>query len=179
MDYQEIKENFICITPKQAEFLDEIVKKVNPNSKVVLMDVTSLFKQLLSGKNQNNDYTPYTLIRLLTDKLELPDKILYLDISAKSILFMFIFSVKLLFSISIMFVKSLLLSCELLYYAITFYVLRAFNIAVSYTDLFFVICGTSFAITACVFIPTPGGSGGIEFAFTSIFVFIASGMIFC
>ena len=62
------------------------------------------------------------------------------------------------------------------YYAITFYVLRAFNIAVSYTDLFFVICGTSFAITACVFIPTPGGSGGIEFAFTSIFVFIASGI---
>ncbi len=62
------------------------------------------------------------------------------------------------------------------YYAITFYVLRAFNIAVSYADLFFVICGTSFAITACVFIPTPGGSGGIEFAFTSIFVFIASGI---
>lgn len=79
LNYQEIKENFVCITPKQAEFLDEIVKKVNPNSKVVLMDVTSLFKQLLSGKNQNNDYTPYTLIRLLTDKLELPDKILYLD----------------------------------------------------------------------------------------------------
>lgn len=62
------------------------------------------------------------------------------------------------------------------YYAITFYILRAFNIAVSYSDLFFVICGTAFAITACVFIPTPGGSGGIEFAFTSIFVFIASGI---
>lgn len=62
------------------------------------------------------------------------------------------------------------------YYAITFYILRSFNIDCSYTDLFFVICGTSFAITTCVFIPTPGGSGGIEFAFTSIFVFIASGI---
>lgn len=62
------------------------------------------------------------------------------------------------------------------YYAITFYILRSFNIGVSYKDLFFVICGTSFAITTCVFIPTPGGSGGIEFAFTSIFVFIASGI---
>ena len=62
------------------------------------------------------------------------------------------------------------------YYAITFYILRSFNIGISYKDLFFVICGTSFAITTCVFIPTPGGSGGIEFAFTSIFVFIASGI---
>ncbi len=62
------------------------------------------------------------------------------------------------------------------YYAITFYILRAFNIECSYNDIFFVICGTSFAITTCVFIPTPGGSGGIEFAFTSIFVYIASGI---
>lgn len=64
----------------------------------------------------------------------------------------------------------------LVYYAITFYILRAFNINCSYSDIFFVVCGTSFAITTCVFIPTPGGSGGIEFAFTSIFVFIASGI---
>ncbi len=62
------------------------------------------------------------------------------------------------------------------YYAITFYILKAFNIECSYKDIFFVICGTSFAITTCVFIPTPGGSGGIEFAFTSIFVYIASGI---
>lgn len=62
------------------------------------------------------------------------------------------------------------------YYAITFYILRAFNVDCSYKDIFYVICGTSFAITTCVFIPTPGGSGGIEFAFTSIFVYIASGI---
>ena len=62
------------------------------------------------------------------------------------------------------------------YYAITFYILRSFNIGISYKDLFFVICGTSFAITTCVFIPTPGGSGGIEFAFTSIFFFFFSGI---
>lgn len=64
----------------------------------------------------------------------------------------------------------------LLYYAITFYILRAFNIKCGYEDLFFVICGTAFVIIGCVFIPTPGGSGGIEFAFTSIFIYIASGI---
>lgn len=61
-------------------------------------------------------------------------------------------------------------------YAITFYILRTFKIDVGYEDLFFVICGTAFAITTCVFIPTPGGSGGIEFAFSSIFTFVASGL---
>lgn len=64
----------------------------------------------------------------------------------------------------------------LIYYAITFYVLRAFNIDCNYKDMLFVICGTAFVIIGCVFIPTPGGSGGIEFAFTSIFVYIASGI---
>ncbi len=64
----------------------------------------------------------------------------------------------------------------LVYYAITFYILKAFNINCNYSDMFFVMCGTAFVIIGCVFIPTPGGSGGIEFAFTSIFVFIASGI---
>lgn len=64
----------------------------------------------------------------------------------------------------------------LIYYAITFYILRSFNINVQYKDFLFVMCGTAFVIIGCVFVPTPGGSGGIEFAFTSIFVFIASGI---
>lgn len=60
-----------------------------------------------------------------------------------------------------------------IYYAITFYILKALHIDVGYNDLFFVICGTSFAITMVVFVPTPGSSGGIEFAFKSIFVSLA------
>lgn len=79
LDYSELKENFVCITKEQSDCLDNLVKKVNPESKVILMDVTTIFKQLLSDKNQKNDYTPYTLTRLLIDKLDMPDKILYLD----------------------------------------------------------------------------------------------------
>jgi hypothetical protein len=63
------------------------------------------------------------------------------------------------------------------YYAITFYILLALHIDVSYADFFFVMCGSSFAITAVVFVPTPGSSGGIEFAFESIFFSLAGGAI--
>ena len=79
LDYTEIKPNFCCITPEQADFLDNLVKQTNAQSQVKLIDTTIMFKQLLYGKNHNNDYSPYTLIRLLIDKIDLPDKILYLD----------------------------------------------------------------------------------------------------
>lgn len=64
-----------------------------------------------------------------------------------------------------------------LYYSITFYILKALHIDVSYNDFFFIMCGTSFAITAVVFVPTPGSSGGIEFAFSSVFTSLAGGAI--
>ncbi len=60
------------------------------------------------------------------------------------------------------------------YYATTYFILHAFGVGVPVNELFFVICGTSFAITMVVFLPTPGSSGGIEFAFQSIFASIAS-----
>ncbi|MBQ8720186.1 MAG: flippase-like domain-containing protein [Clostridia bacterium] len=61
------------------------------------------------------------------------------------------------------------------YYVTTFFILRALWVDVPLTDIFFVICGTSFAVTMVVFIPTPGSSGGIEFAFKSVFATIAAG----
>lgn len=61
------------------------------------------------------------------------------------------------------------------FYAATFYILRALHVAVEYSDMFFVICGSSFAITMVVFIPTPGSSGGIEFAFQRVFASLAGG----
>lgn len=62
------------------------------------------------------------------------------------------------------------------YYAITFYILRALGVPVGYGDMFFIICGTSFAITMVVFVPTPGSSGGIEFAFNSVLANIGGGL---
>ena len=57
----------------------------------------------------------------------------------------------------------------LAYYAISFFVLKAININIGIEHLFFTVCASSFAITAVVFLPTPGSSGGIEYAFTVIF----------
>lgn len=56
-----------------------------------------------------------------------------------------------------------------IYYAISFFVLKAIGVSVGYDQLFFIVSATSFAITAVVFLPTPGSAGGIEFAFTTIF----------
>lgn len=62
-----------------------------------------------------------------------------------------------------------------IYYLTTYFILLALHVNVSASDIFFIISGTSFAITMVVFMPTPGSSGGIEFAFKSVFATIASG----
>lgn len=79
--------------------------------------------------------------------------------------------------------KGAFLSCYVIkfitmgvYYAITFFILKALNVDVGPDKLVFIIFSTAFAITMCVFIPTPGGSGGIEFAFKSIFQAVAVGI---
>lgn len=61
------------------------------------------------------------------------------------------------------------------YYVTTYFILLALHIPVSTADIFFIICGTSFAITMVVFLPTPGSTGGIEFAFKSVFACLAGG----
>ena len=63
-----------------------------------------------------------------------------------------------------------------IYYATTYFILKALHVSVTASDLPFIISSTAFAITMCVFIPTPGSSGGIEFAFKSIFQAIAVGI---
>lgn len=64
-----------------------------------------------------------------------------------------------------------------IYYSMTYFILRSLGIGVTINDLFFIMCGTSFAITMVVFLPTPGSSGGIEFAFQSVFSSLAGGTI--
>lgn len=54
-------------------------------------------------------------------------------------------------------------------YAITFFIIRALHIDVGWDQMFFVMCGTAFATTMCVFLPTPGASGGVELAFAMVF----------
>ncbi|HBJ18534.1 MAG TPA: hypothetical protein DDY70_02145 [Clostridiales bacterium] len=61
------------------------------------------------------------------------------------------------------------------YYAVTFFIIRALHLDIGFDRLFFVVLGSAFAVTTVVFVPTPGSSGGIEFAFSSIFAALALG----
>lgn len=83
MDVSYLNPKFTPIEDDQIEFIDKMVKETNPNSKVVKVDVTELYKKELGGSPNEGSYcTPYTLLRLLADKVEgMPeDKLLYLDI---------------------------------------------------------------------------------------------------
>lgn len=81
MDLTELSEKYRPITESQADILDSILKRVNPKSRVILIDITKYFKdEMLNSANIKTHYTPYILVRLFSDKIEqIPDKILYLD----------------------------------------------------------------------------------------------------
>ena len=86
MDLTEQNPNFEAFTDGQIALLDEILKKKNPNSRAIKLDVTDLYKtHLLHGKNSDTGYTPYTLLRLLLGKVNnMPDKLIYIDIDTMS-----------------------------------------------------------------------------------------------
>ena len=81
MDLSEINESYKSISKKNLKSLEQIYKAVNPESKVVGVDVKDLYLQELSNSpNGESMYTPYALLRLLAEKVqEIPDKVLYLD----------------------------------------------------------------------------------------------------
>ena len=82
MDVSHIKENYTPITKEQAEFFRGVIRSYHEDSEVTLVDVGDIYREELAGCPNEQAYcSPYTLIRLLADKVEgLPDKLLYLDI---------------------------------------------------------------------------------------------------
>ena len=81
MDLKTLNEKFKPISEAQANALDEIVKGYNPENKVVLIDATKEFLAEFSEcKNLKTGYTPYAFTRVLSDLLNLPSKIIYLDV---------------------------------------------------------------------------------------------------
>lgn len=81
-DVSRLNENYMPITDEQIEFLDSFVKETNIESSVIKKDVTSIYEEeFLNSPNESAYCTPYTLLRLLPDKVDgMPDKLLYLDI---------------------------------------------------------------------------------------------------
>ncbi len=61
----------------------------------------------------------------------------------------------------------------ILLYMIPFIIFKALNIDISVRSLPLITAMTTFSIAMTCYIPTPGASGGIEFAFTSLFSTIA------
>lgn len=82
MDLTKENPKFNSFSDEQIKLLNDVVKEKNPKSEVVKVDATQDYiKYLRDGKNHENGYTPYTLLRLLLDLTpNIPDKLIYLDI---------------------------------------------------------------------------------------------------
>ena len=81
-DCTRIKEQYTPITDKKISILNKVISEKNKKNKVIKIDVTDIYDQEFKGCPNESAYcSPYTLLRLLADKVEeIPDKLLYLDI---------------------------------------------------------------------------------------------------
>ena len=81
MNLTRLNEAYTAISDERIASLDRLVKKYNPESKVVKVDVTDLYeKQLGHSPNEGCYCSPYTLLRLFADEIEeIQGNLLYLD----------------------------------------------------------------------------------------------------
>ena len=81
MDLTDTDPAFTPVTAKQAAFLESVLQTVCGESRVFLHDCGALYRETLKDSpNAATGYTPYTLLRLLIDRLPyLPERLLYLD----------------------------------------------------------------------------------------------------
>ena len=80
MTLTRVSENYTPMTQAHATFIENALKKHNADTQVILTDVTELYEtHLKENANEGCYCSPYTLLRLLADLADLPDKVLYLD----------------------------------------------------------------------------------------------------
>lgn len=79
MDLHTSKRDYHAISPYTISFLNHLVQKTNSNSEVRRFDCTAMFQRELPQKNMNTRFTPYAMLRLFADELDLPKRLLYLD----------------------------------------------------------------------------------------------------
>lgn len=81
MELTDVNERYTAITEEQVNKLDKALKTVNSENEAIRIDVSEVFRrELLNGKNTDTNFTPYTLLRLLLDFYDMPDRVIYLDI---------------------------------------------------------------------------------------------------
>ena len=79
-DLQELNIDYKPISETEIEILNQVVKEKNKHSKVTRVVLGNEFKQwIISSENKLSVYTPFAFLRLFADKLDLPEKIIYLD----------------------------------------------------------------------------------------------------
>lgn len=81
MDLSDQNPDYKDISNKEISELQKIYSSKNKNNKVIKVDVKDLYlNELAKSPNSESFYTPYALLRLLAEKIDIiPDKILYLD----------------------------------------------------------------------------------------------------
>ena len=80
-DLTEISDQYKPLSKDQTQFLNQTIKKINPESNVKLIELKNNFNNwVLNSSNKLSSYTPFAFLRLFADKIDnLPEKILYLD----------------------------------------------------------------------------------------------------
>lgn len=74
------KESYKPFSEEHAKILQEVLKKVNNESKLTIINMDKFNEEIMSSRNANSQYTPYAFLRLYIDEFdEIPDKLLYLD----------------------------------------------------------------------------------------------------
>ncbi len=77
MDYPDA--NYESLDEKTIQNLAKIIQEYNPKHTITLLNITNTFWQYMPKANLNTRFTPYCMLRLYADLLDLPSKILYLD----------------------------------------------------------------------------------------------------
>lgn len=79
MDLHTAKKDYHAISEQTVVFLNQVVQRQNSASFVKRLDCTSMFTNQLPRKNMETRFTPYAMLRLFADQLDLPERLLYLD----------------------------------------------------------------------------------------------------
>ncbi len=80
MDLSDRNPKFKPIHEGQVSYIRKVLKDANMENDLVIHDITKEYLgSPFNKKYDHSMYTPYALCRIFADKIDLPDKILYLD----------------------------------------------------------------------------------------------------
>lgn len=79
-DLTKYNPDYRPILEKDIDTLNKIVKEKNPESIVKAIMLGEEFNEwAMNSENKLNQYTPFAFLRLFADKVDLPEKVIYLD----------------------------------------------------------------------------------------------------